>query len=137
MREWENRGNEWSRHGGRRPERQGKRTGNPIGVAQLRVENSAGLHHRQEPQHHRCGRGRENRYCSYVEGNLVVNKGELQYYDYSIAASSTSLLGLTHVPNLVAAPVWFVRRMYGAAYAGINMYHRYTGTLVLRYLVPC
>ena len=24
MREWENSGNEWSRHGGRRPERQGK-----------------------------------------------------------------------------------------------------------------
>ena len=56
-----------------------------------------------------------------VEGNLVVNKGELQYYDYSIAVSSTSLLALMHVPNLVAAPVWFVRRMYGASYADINM----------------
>jgi hypothetical protein len=40
-----------------------------------------------------------------VEGNLVVNKGELQYYDYSIAVSSTSLLALMHVPNLVAALV--------------------------------
>jgi hypothetical protein len=49
-----------------------------------------------------------------------VNKGELQYYDYSIAVPSTSLLALTHVPNLVAAPVWFVRRMYGASYADIN-----------------
>ena len=29
--------------------------------------------------------GRKNRYCSSVEGNLVNNKGELQYYDYSIA----------------------------------------------------
>ena len=55
-----------------------------------------------------------------VEGNLIVNKGELQYYDYSIAVSSTSLLALMHVPNLVAAPVWFVRRMYGASYADIN-----------------
>ena len=42
-----------------------------------------------------------------------MNKGEPQYYDYSIAVSSTSLLALTHVPNLVAAPVWFVRRTYG------------------------
>ena len=41
-----------------------------IGVAQLRVKNSAGLHRRHEPQHHRCGRGRENRYCSSVEGTL-------------------------------------------------------------------
>ena len=49
-----------------------------------------------------------------------MNKGELQYYDYSIAVSSTSLLALMHVPNLVAAPVWFVRRMYGASYADIN-----------------
>ena len=55
-----------------------------------------------------------------VEGNLIVNKGELQYYDYSIAVPSTSLLALTHVPNLVAAPVWFVWRMYGASYADIN-----------------
>ena len=57
-----------------------------------------------------------------VEGNLIVNKGELQYYDYSIAVPSTgtSLLALTHVPNLVAAPAWFVRRMYGASYADIN-----------------
>ena len=31
-----------------------------------------------------------------VEGNLVVNKGELQYYDYSIAVSSPSLLASTH-----------------------------------------
>ena len=50
-----------------------------------------------------------------------MNKGELQYYDYSIAVSSTSLLALTHVPNLVAAPAWFVRRMYGASYAYINI----------------
>ena len=49
-----------------------------------------------------------------------MNKGELQYYDYSIAVLSTSLLALMHVPNLVAAPVWFVRRMYGASYADIN-----------------
>ena len=88
----------------------------------LIVENSAGLHRWQEPQRHRCGQGRENRYCSSVEGNLVVNKGELQYYDYSIAVSSTSLLALTHVPNLVAAPVWFVRRMDGASYSDINIF---------------
>ena len=55
-----------------------------------------------------------------VEGNLVVNEGELQYYDYSVAVSSTSLLALTHVPNLVAAPAWFVWRMYGASYSDIN-----------------
>ena len=59
---------------------------------------------------------------STVEGNLVVNKCELQYYDYSIAVSNTSLLALTHVPNLVAAPAWFVRRMYGASYADINTF---------------
>ena len=90
------------------------------GAVRLIVETSAGLHCRQEPQCHRCGQERENRYCSSVEGNLIVNKGELQYYDYSIAVPSTSLLALTHVPNLVAAPVWFVRRMYGASYADIN-----------------
>ena len=49
-----------------------------------------------------------------------MNKGELQYYDYLIAVSSTSLLALMHVPNLVFAPVWFVQRMYGASYADIN-----------------
>jgi hypothetical protein len=90
------------------------------GAGWLIVETSAGLHSRQEPQRHRCGQERENRYCSSVEGNLFANKGELQYYDYSIAVSSTSLLALMHVPNLVAAPVWFVRRMYGASYADIN-----------------
>ena len=82
------------------------------GAVRLIVENSAGLHCQQELQRHRCRQGRENRYCSSVEGNLVVNKGELQYYHYSIAVSSTSLLALTHVSNLVAALVWFVRRMY-------------------------
>ena len=93
------------------------------GAGRLIVEtSSAGLHCRQEPQRHRCGQERENRYCSFVEGSLVVNKGELQYYDYSIAVSSTSLLALVHVPNLVAAPVWFVRRMYGASYADINSF---------------
>ena len=52
-----------------------------------------------------------------------MNKGELQYYDYSsIAVSSTSLLALMHVPYLVAAPEWFVWRMYGASYADINSY---------------
>ena len=90
------------------------------GAGRLIVETSAGLHCRQEPQLRRCGQERKNRYCSSVEGNLIVNKGELQYYDYSIAVSSTSLLALMHVPNLVAAPVWFVRRMYGASYADIN-----------------
>ena len=52
-----------------------------------------------------------------------MNKGELvHFYDYSLAVLSTSLLALTHVPtgNLVAALVWFVRRMYGASYADIN-----------------
>jgi hypothetical protein len=49
-----------------------------------------------------------------------VNKGELQYYDYSIAVSSTLLLVLTHVPNLVAAHVWFVWRMYEVPYSDIN-----------------
>ena len=57
-----------------------------------------------------------------VEGNLIANKGEQQYYDYSIAVSTTLLLALTHVPNLVAAPVWFVRRMYGESYSNINSY---------------
>lgn len=90
------------------------------GAGRLIVETSAGLHCRQDPQLRRCGQERKNRYCSSVEGNLIVNKGELQYYDYSIAVPSTSLLALTHVPNLVAAPVWFVRRMYGASYADIN-----------------
>jgi len=90
------------------------------GAGRLIVETSAGLHCRQDPQLCRCGQERKNRYCSSVEGNLIVNKGELQYYDYSIAVPSTSLLALTHVPNLVAAPVWFVRRMYGASYADIN-----------------
>jgi hypothetical protein len=56
-----------------------------------------------------------------------MNKGELQYYDYSIAVSSTSLLAITHVPNLVAAPAWFVRRMYGASYADLNTYDTMTG----------
>ena len=32
----------------------------------------------------------------------------------------TSLLALTHVPNLVAAPAWFVRRMSGESYSDIN-----------------
>jgi hypothetical protein len=90
------------------------------GAGRLIVETSAGLHCRQDPQLRRCGQERKNRYCSSVEGNLIVNKGELQYYDYSIAVPSTSLSALTHVPNLVAAPVWFVRRMYGASYADIN-----------------
>ena len=92
------------------------------GAGRLIVETSAGLHCRQDPQLRRCGQERKNRYCSSVEGNLVMNKGELQYYDYSIAVSSTSLLALMHVPNLVAAPVWFVQHMYGASYADINKY---------------
>ena len=55
-------------------------------------------------------------FCMYVhnfEGNLIVNKSELQYYDYSIAILSTLLLALMHVPNLVVMLVWFVWRMYG------------------------
>ena len=56
MREWENSGNDWSHHGGRRPERQRQQTGKRCWI----------------------------RYCSSVEGNLVMNKGELQYYDYSL-----------------------------------------------------
>ena len=60
--------------------------------------------------------GRESRYCSSVEGNLIMNKGELQYYDCSIAVSSTLLLALTHVPNLLVTPAWFVWRMYGVPY---------------------
>jgi hypothetical protein len=81
------------------------------GAGRLIVETSAGLHCQQEPQRHRCRQESENRYCSSVEGNLIMNKGELQYYDYSIAVSSTSLLALMYVPNLVAAPVWFVRHV--------------------------
>ena len=57
---------------------------------------------------------------STVEGNLVVNKCELQYYDYSIAVMSALLLKLMHVFNLVVAPVWFVCHMFGIPYADIN-----------------
>ena len=37
-----------------------------------------------------------------------------------IAVSSTSLLALTDVPDLVVVPVWFVRCMYGASYADLT-----------------
>ena len=50
---------------------------------------------------------------------------KVNYNDYSIAVSSTSLLALTHVPNLVAAPVWFVRRMYGASCSDIKSCGKY------------
>ncbi len=39
------------------------------------------------PQRQEQRRG-VNGYCSSVEGNLVVNKGELQYYDYSVSVVS-------------------------------------------------
>ena len=100
----------------------GRNSKRASGAGRLIVETSAGLHCRQEPQRHRCVQERENGYFSSVEGNLVMNKGELQYYDYSIAVSSPSLLALMHVPNLVAAPVWFVRRMSAASYADIYKY---------------
>ena len=57
-----------------------------------------------------------------VEGNLLVNKGELQYryYGYSIAVMSALLLALTHVSNLVVTPVCIERRAYRIPYVGIN-----------------
>ena len=37
-----------------------------------------------------------------------MNKGELQYYGYSIAVMSALLLALMHVSNLVDTPVCII-----------------------------
>ena len=55
-----------------------------------------------------------------VEGNLVVNKGELLYYGYPKAVLGVALLGYMHVPNLVALRVRSVLGSLGTVYAGIN-----------------
>ena len=65
---------------------------------------------------------RENSYCNSVEGNLIVNKCELQYYGYSIAVMSALLLALMHVSNLVVTLVCFVCCAYGIPYVDINKF---------------
>ena len=42
-------------------------------------------------------RWRKSRYCTFLDKNQVVNKVELQYYDYSNAVLGVAFLGFMHV----------------------------------------
>ena len=78
MREWENSRNKWIRHGVRRSEIKGKERANRQSVLHSRMKKVLICTAAKSRNVTDVDEGRESRYCSSVEGDLIINKGELQ-----------------------------------------------------------
>ena len=114
-----------------------------IDVSQVCKEGSACLHRlggscRTAKERHKvkgADEARKNRYChSSVEGNIIVNKGELlQYYDYSVADVCVRLLQHWYAPDLVVRlklTVHEIRRSNIAKLSRQNLRSSYLGNFM-------